>query len=224
MKKVMVITWGSDGLGKACAEYFMKEYQVVVLSRSCEKIQILITNGSIERFECDITDPTIVKQSIKSIIEKYDRIDVLINNAWFWIEGSLVDCSDEDIKSTIDSNLLGQIYVTKYSIPHFKLSKGLIININSQSWLYKKSERSVYHASKWGMTWFGKSISDELKPEWIRVTNLHPGKIDTWFFEKQWIIKDRTISIQPHDLVVMINFIVTLDPKYSIPEFGIDNM
>jgi NADP-dependent 3-hydroxy acid dehydrogenase YdfG len=223
-KKVMIITWWSDGLGKVCAECFMKEYQVVILSRSCDKIQALIDNWSIVWFACDITDSSSVQSAISLIISQFGRIDVLINNAWFWIQWKLIDCDDDAIKTTLEVNLLGQIYMTKYCISHLEKTKWIIININSKSSLYTKAERSVYHASKWWMRWFGNSITQELQPLWIRVTTIHPDAIRTWFFEKQWINKNLSKSIEPIEIVKMIEVVLGFDPKYTIPEFGIDNM
>ena len=155
MKKTIVITGGSDGLGKTLAESLSKENNVIILATNEDKLKLVANDNSCKYKVCDVSDYTEVEKTITEIITENNKIDVLVNNAGLWIQEEL-DTNDSDrIKSVIEVNLLGTINVSKAVIPSMKENKdGLIININSQAGINHKAERVVYNASKWGVTGF----------------------------------------------------------------------
>ena len=109
MGKVIVITGGSDGLGKALASYLSKDNDVIIIATNEEKLSYVANENGCEYKVCDVKDYTLVESTIKDIINKYGKIDVLINNAGLWIQGEL-DSNDSDrINSVVDVNLLGVI-------------------------------------------------------------------------------------------------------------------
>ena len=225
MKKVIVITGGSDGLGKALAEFLSEKNDVIILSPSKDKLADVASTLNCDYQVCDVTDYKNVEESISKIINKYSIIDVLINNAGLWIQEELTKNDSADIKSVIEVNLLGTIYVTKAVIPAMKDNQdGLIININSQAGINFKAERTVYNASKWGVTGFTKSIQPELAGYGIRVTDVFPGMMKTNMFSKMNIEKDMGRALDTKEVARLVQFLIDTPADVAIPEIGIKNI
>jgi NADP-dependent 3-hydroxy acid dehydrogenase YdfG len=122
---------------------------------------------------------------LNKISKKYKKIDVLINNAGIWIDGSLENNEYSEITASIDTNLKGQIFLTKAALPLLrKTNKALIVNTISDAGKTVRKELSVYNASKWGLEGFAGAMREELKEETIKIINVYPGGVDTPFFEK----------------------------------------
>ena len=225
MKKTIVITGGSDGLGKTLTETFSKENNVIILATNEEKMKLVSENNNCSYKICDVSNYDIVEKTINEILKEYNKVDVLINNAGLWIQEEL-DVNDSNrIKEVIDVNLLGTINVSKAVIPSMKENKdGLIININSQAGINHKAERVVYNASKWGVTGFSKSLQDEVAKYGIRVSNVMPGMMKTDMFNKLNIKKNMANGIDTKDVARLIKFIIDTPKEVMIPEVGIKNI
>jgi len=225
MKKTIVITGGSDGLGKSLTESLSKENDIIVIATNEEKLKRVANDNNCKYKVCDISNYNIVEKIINEIISEYKKIDVLINNAGIWIQEEL-DVNDYDrIQDVINVNLLGTINVSKAVIPNMKQNKnGLIININSQAGINHKAERVVYNASKWGVTGFSKSLQDELAKYGIRVTDVMPGMMKTDMFNKMNIIKNMDNGLDTSEVVRLIQFIIDTPSNVMIPEVGIKNI
>lgn len=221
-KKIVLITGGSDGLGKAIAKRLSPKYQVVILSPSAEKLKITAEEIGCDYMVADVSHYMGMVKSVAKLISKYRRLDCLINNAGLWIEGELENNDFERIEKVIKVNNLGVIFTSKAVIPHMKKQKsGLIININSQGGFYAKSERAVYSATKWGITGFTKSLQPELARYGIGVTGIYPGGMKTKMFEKAGAKKDSKDLLEPDEVAKVIEFLLSLDPTTVLPEIGI---
>ena len=237
MNKTIVITGGSDGLGKTLTETFSKENNVIIIATNEEKMNLvskenkfLLLRATIAEDEQRRLENIVIKKNqennaLKELIEEYKKIDVLINNAGLWIQEEL-DTNDSDrIKSVIEVNLLGTINVSKAVIPSMKANKdGLIININSQAGINHKAERVVYNASKWGVTGFSKSLQDEVAKYGIRVTDVMPGMMKTEMFSKMNIEKNMANGLDTKEVARLIQFIIDTPSDVMIPEVGIKNI
>ena len=223
--KTIVITGGSDGLGKTLTETFSKENNVIILATNEEKMNSVANENNCSYKVCDVSNYERVEKAIREIIEEYNKIDVLINNAGLWIQEEL-DTNDSDrIKSVIEVNLLGTINVAKAVIPFMKENKdGLIININSQAGINHKAERVVYNASKWGVTGFSKSLQDEVAKYGIRVTDVMPGMMKTEMFSRMNIEKNMANGLDTKEVARLIQFIIDTPSDIMIPEVGIKNI
>ncbi|MFR0823192.1 MAG: SDR family oxidoreductase [Clostridia bacterium] len=225
MKKVIVITGGSDGLGKALAEELSKENSVIILATNEEKLKSVAIKNNCKCKVCDVADYETVEKNINEIISEFRRIDILINNAGLWIQEELDSNDSKRINSVVDVNLLGVINCSKAVIPIMKENKdGLIININSQAGINHKAERTVYNATKWGVTGFSKSLQDEVAKYGIRVTNVMPGMMKTDMFNKMNIQKNMANGIDTQEVVRLIKFIIDTPSDVMIPEVGIKNI
>lgn len=225
MGKTIVITGGSDGLGRTLAEQFSKENNVIILATNEEKLKNVANANSCTYKVCDVSDYNLVEKCFSDIINEYQKIDVLINNAGLWIQEEL-DFNDSDrIHSVVDVNLLGVINCSKAVIPYMKKNKdGLIVNINSQAGINHKAERVVYNATKWGVTGFSKSLQDEVAKYGIRVTNVMPGMMKTDMFSKLNIEKNMANGVDTKEVARLIKFIIDTPADVMIPEVGIKNI
>lgn len=225
MKKTIVITGGSDGLGKTLTEVLAKENNVIILATNEEKMKLVAEENNCSYKICDISNYGIVEKIISGIIDEYSKIDVLINNAGLWIQEELDTNDAGRIKSVIEVNLLGTINVSKAVIPFMKANRdGLIININSQAGINHKAERTVYNASKWGVTGFSKSLQDEVAKYGIRVTDVMPGMMKTHMFSKPNISKNMENGLDTKEVARLIQFIIDTPKDVMIPEVGIKNI
>ena len=225
MGKVILITGGSDGLGRTLTESLSQENDVIILATNEQKL-IEVANSNNCNYEvCDVSNYKLVEKSIKKIIDNFGRIDVLINNAGLWIQEELELNDSGRINSVVDVNLLGVINCSKAVIPIMKNNKeGLIININSQAGINHKAERVVYNATKWGVTGFSKSLQDEVAKYGIRVTNVMPGMMKTNMFKKMNIQKNMDNGLDKKEVARLIKFIIDTPSDVMIPEVGIKNI
>ena len=133
MKKVIVITGGSDGLGKSIAKE-LSDNDVIILARDYDKLEKAAEELDCDFMTCDVTNPDNIEKTIKSILDKYGKIDVLINNAGVWLAGDITENDYDKISTCIDVNTKGPIYMTKAVLPSmYERKEGLIINVCSQA-------------------------------------------------------------------------------------------
>lgn len=225
MKKTVVITGGSDGLGKALTRDLSKENHVVIIARDEEKCIKAAQEFHCTYKLCDVRDYDAVFVTMREIEAEFHKIDVLVNNAGLWIQGELDDNDSDRIHSVADVNFLGVIYCAKAVIPVMKKQHdGLIINMNSQAGISHKAERVVYNATKWGITGFTKSLQDEVAKYGIRVTDVMPGKMKTDFFNKVNIHKDMADGLDVKEVSRLVQFIIDTPRDVMIPQVGIKNI
>ena len=221
----ILITGGSEGLGKRLAESLSNDNNVIIIATNEEKLKEVAKQINCNYKVCDVKKYSFVEDAVDEIINEFGKIDVLINNAGLWIQEEL-DLNDPDrIHSVVDVNLLGVINCSKAVIPSMKQNHdGLIININSQAGINHKAERTVYNATKWGVTGFTKSLQDEVAKYGIRVTNVMPGMMKTEMFSKLNIEKNMANGIDTKEVARLINFILDTPKDVIITEVGIKNI
>lgn len=219
--KTIVITGGSDGLGKVLAETLSADNNVIILARNKAALHKVAVETGCEWHACDVKDFQQVAEVMGKIAEKHGEIDVLLNNAGVMINGDLVDTSYEDIENVITTNTLGSIYAAKAVLEYMKPQKsGLIINVISQSGLNARANRSIYNASKFALTGFTKALQQETAQYGVRVTGFYPGTIKTDFFAKGGI-EMKGPAISSDDAVRAIQYMLSLSEDVVIPELGI---
>ena len=185
MSKVIVITGGSEGLGKAIAKRLIKDNKIIIISNNEEKLKKTATEIQCDYVVCDVTNYKQIENAIDTILKKYINIDILINNAGVWLEGDLTENTFEKISNCIDVNTKGPIYMTKAVLPNmYKNKSGLIINVSSQASFDNDDYSIVYNASKWAMRGFNRSIQRDISKKGVKVTGFYPGFMQTNLFKK----------------------------------------
>jgi len=183
--KVVIVTGGSSGIGKALAEVFGKNgSKVVITGRNsanlAEASQELTTKG-IDNMAF-VGDVSVEKENellVKAVIEKYGTIDILINNAGMSMRALFADADLSVIKKLMDVNFYGTVYATKYALPHIMKSKGSIVGISSIAGHRGLPGRIGYSASKFAMHGFLESLRTELLKSGVHVLLACPGFIAT---------------------------------------------
>ena len=180
---VVVVTGASRGIGREIAKNLAQKGNRVIANynKSEEQAQSLQNeNVNIEIYKADVSKREEVKQMIEYVVNKYGKIDVLINNAGVSDNKVFTDVTDEDWKRVIDTNLYSAFCTTQEVIPNMIHNKnGCIINISSIWGIVGASCETIYSVAKAGMDAMTKSLAKELGPCNIRVNSIAPGIIDT---------------------------------------------
>ncbi|TGN08358.1 SDR family NAD(P)-dependent oxidoreductase [Leptospira ilyithenensis] len=184
MKKVVILTGAGGGIGITTAKELQKEGYLLCLTdlpKSLESLKKnhpeLIKEASL--FPCDIRDLKQIKKTIKSVIAKFGKIDILINNAGVMRPEGFIETSYEEIEEQIQVNLFGTIYFTKECFPFLKVSQGKIIIISSLAGVVPAPNHSIYSATKFALRSLSLSLGLELKSHGIGVVSVLPGTIDS---------------------------------------------
>jgi short-subunit dehydrogenase len=219
--KHIVITGGSDGIGKALAKSLVPDFQVTLLARDSEKLKELAAELNCEFVVCDVRKLGDVKAAFTEIRSRQGAIDILINNAGVIVNGDLTDTSYETIEAVMGTNATGAIFVTKACLEIMKpRKKGLIVNVISTAGITAKPSRSVYNASKWAMTGFTKAIQEEAAEYGVRVTGFYPGTVKTDLFKKAGLDINGP-ALETSQIVKTIRFAIDADDTMIFPELGV---
>jgi NAD(P)-dependent dehydrogenase (short-subunit alcohol dehydrogenase family) len=190
--KVVLITGGSRGIGKAISELFVAEgAHVIITSKNLKKLERTAKEIGCSFFvQADIKKEKEVKNVINQIIRKFGRIDILVNNAGILPEQKqLHQINEKDWNEIIDVNLTGQFRFTKAVIPHMKKNGGSIINISSDAGLkaFENFYADAYVASKAAIIMLTKSWALEYATNNIRVNCICAAVVDTEMTNSFWL-------------------------------------
>lgn len=180
---VILVTGASRGIGREIAKSLAEKGNQVIANynKSEEQAQSLKEeNKNIDIFKADVSKRNEVKKMVEYIINKYGKIDVLINNAGIAESKLFTDVTDEDWNKVINTNLYSTFCVTQEVLPNMiHNKKGCIINISSVWGIVGASCETIYSIAKAGINGMTKSLAKELGPSNIRVNSIAPGIIDT---------------------------------------------
>lgn len=183
MEKVVLITGASRGIGREIAKNLsQKGYKIIANYNKSEEQakQLEKESSNIEKYKADVSKRQEVQEMIKYIIEKYGKIDVLINNAGISSTNLFTEVTDKEWDLIINNNLYSAFCVTQEVVPYMINKKqGCIINISSVWGMVGASCETIYSIAKAGIDGMTKSLSKELGLSNIRVNSIAPGIIDT---------------------------------------------
>ncbi len=180
MKKVVLITGASSGIGKQTALLLIQQGLIVYGSaRRLEKMQDLKEAG-VRLLHMDVTDDASMRKGVQEIIETEKRIDVLVNNAGYGSYGALEDVPVSEAKYQFDVNVFGLARLIQLALPHMRSQKsGRIINVSSIGGKIGEPHGAWYHAAKFAVEGLSDSLRMELKQFGIDVVVIEPGGIKT---------------------------------------------
>ena len=222
--KIILISGASKGIGKHMAIQLAKSGHTVIANYNNSELSAIEMqnnlkqkNINIDIFKADVSKNIEIKQMVDYVLNKYKKIDVLINNAGISQTKLFTDITDEDWNKMINTNLYSCFKLTQYCLPNMIHNKsGCIINISSMWGQVGASCESLYSITKAGIDAMTKSLAKELGPSGIRVNAISPGFIDTEmnkYYSKedvQNIINDTPLEKvgQPSDILKCAKWLI----------------
>lgn len=179
--KVVIITGGSSGIGKACAEVFGKEgAKIVITGRNEVKLKdttSILTAQDIEvlYLVSDVSKEEDNQKMIDDTVKHFGKIDILINNAGISMRALFNDLDISIIQKVMDINFFGSVYATKYALPYILKTKGSIVGISSIAGYRGLPARTGYSASKFALNGFLEALRTELLHSGVHVLTACPG-------------------------------------------------
>lgn len=186
MDKVVLITGASSGIGKETALLFQtKNWKVAATMRSPEKAADLQRIADIECIKLDVTDVDSIKSAINETLEKFGRIDAVVNNAGYGLVGPFEASTQEQIEKQFQTNVFGLMNVCREILPYFREQKrGTIVNVASMGGRITFPLYSLYHATKWAVEGFSEALQYEVREFGIKIKIIEPGPIKTEFYDR----------------------------------------
>lgn len=232
--KVVLITGSSRGLGRSIAISFAKEGANVIINYKSSKkeaealYEIISTYG--QEYMCiqaDVSKEDEVKSMIEQIIEKYGRIDILINNAGIAFDNEFEDREVSDWKDTLDTNLIGVFLTSKYAGKYMKNQEyGKIVNISSTNGIDTTYTYSIdYDASKAALINLTRNLAIEFSPN-VNVNAVAPGWIDTEMnndLPKEYLKEEKSKILvkrfaEPEEIANVVLFLASEKSRYIVGE------
>ncbi|WP_027880233.1 SDR family oxidoreductase [Mesoflavibacter zeaxanthinifaciens] len=187
--KVALITGGSKGIGYGIAYALMQQgVNVAITSRSAESAQKAagqlnadVSTAKAIGLEADVRQLESQQQAVKTTVETFGQLDIVIANAGLGHFGSIEDLTSQQWNEVIDTNLTGVFNSIKASVDALKVSKGYYITISSLAGTNFFAGGSAYNASKFGVTGFTQAVMLDLRKYGIKVSTIMPGSVSTYF-------------------------------------------
>jgi NAD(P)-dependent dehydrogenase (short-subunit alcohol dehydrogenase family) len=223
-KKIVLVTGGAQGLGRAICTALADEHQVVIGDIQEEKAKALAeklqNDGRDATFmRLNVADEESVQEVYFNIVEKYGRLDVVVNNAGIDVTKSIAALTVNEWDRVMAVNLRGPFLMAKFAFPIMASQKsGHIINVVSTACLRAWTEASVYHASKWGLRGFTQALFAEARQHNIKVTAVIAGGMKTPFLLDRFPDIDQTKLQDPENVANNIKYIIQGPQETAIPE------
>ena len=184
MKRVVIVTGGTNGIGLSCSRKFLQEGDKVVYLGRHQKDEVdaeLASLGEATFVRADVAVQADCEAAVAAAIERYGRVDVLVNVAGIVGERqAFCDIDLDNVRAVIETNLMGTIYMGRFVAPHMaEQHSGVIVNVGSICGHMANTENIAYHASKGGVAMLTKAEARELAPYGVRVVEVAPGWVHT---------------------------------------------
>lgn len=184
-RKIWFVTGASKGMGLALVKLLLaKGHTVAATSRNAQAMshQIKGYTNTFLPLEMDLTSDESVRKAIQQTVERFGRLDVVVNNAGFAFVGSLEEMTDQEFRYALDVNLFGTVNVIRAAMPYLRQQRrGRIINIASAGGYVAVANLGSYAASKFAMVGLTESLAAEIKPLGVYATVVLPGSFRTQF-------------------------------------------
>lgn len=216
--KVVYITGGSKGIGYGIAKVLLEQgAKVAITSRHLKAAEeaaksLGADSSTVLPLESDVSSMQSEIAAVKAVTDHFGKLDVLVANAGIGHFASIETLTEEEWKSTIDTNLTGVFNSVKASIESLKETKGYIITIASLAGTNFFANGSAYNASKFGLVGFTQAVMLDLRQYGIKVTTIMPGSVATHFNNHTPNDADAW-KIQPEDVGQMVADLLSMHPR-----------
>lgn len=222
--KVCIVTGSGSGIGKAAAIQFAREGGKVAVvdlneAHGNQTVQEISAAGGEAIFaKCNVGEPAEIRAAVNAAMQKWGRIDVVVNDAAMMTFVPIVDLPEDDWDKVLNVNLRSVFLFCKYSVPHMPPG-GAIVNISSVH--AHETTRNVvpYATSKGGMEAFTRGFSEEIAPKKIRINCVAPGAVDTPMLWNNPNIKSGVEKVEgavgkPEDIAAAVCFLAAPEARF----------
>lgn len=227
--KVALVTGAGSGLGEATARALARAGCSVACIDVNEEAVARVSRDLIDfdvesvSMPCDVRDEAAVFETVGSVIEHFERLDFIVNNAAIDHTVSIEEMTVQQWDDVIDINLRAPFLFAKAALPIMReQGGGHIINIASTAATRAWGNASAYHASKWGLVGFSRGLGVEGRPDGIKTTTVIPGGMRTHFFDRfveQGIPMPEEANLQdPENVADVIVYALSMPPQTSLQE------
>jgi NAD(P)-dependent dehydrogenase (short-subunit alcohol dehydrogenase family) len=225
LARVILITGGAGGIGRATGERFAAGGDVVV---SADRSPDALAELGGDSIVVDVARVADCERMVSETVQRHGRLDVLVNCAGVWVEGPTAEMTEEQWDRTIDVNLKGTFFACRFAIAHLEGTGGSIVNLSSDAGLVGTVETAIYNASKGGVSLLTRSLALELAPRGVRVNAVCPNDVDTPMLAGQardyggddpdgylaallanYPQQDRSRFIRPEEIAVLIVYLAS---------------
>jgi NAD(P)-dependent dehydrogenase (short-subunit alcohol dehydrogenase family) len=208
-QKVAIVTGSSSGIGYETSLMLARNgfltYATMRNLNKSENIKSVAANENlpIRITQLDVTDDVSVRNAVQAILSETGRIDVLVNNAGYVLDGAFEDLAMDEIKAQYETNVFGLIRTTQAVLPTMRKQKsGIIVNISSGAGRFGYPGGSAYISSKFAVEGLSESMSYELEPFGIRMVIVEPGVIKTNIFNSVVVAKKSQDPNSPYSQIM----------------------
>ena len=180
--RVVLVTGASSGIGRATALALSRAgAKVAVGARRTDRLDSLAEEapGDVVALELDVTDPGSVNRAVAAAIDRFGRLDALVNNAGLMQSGMILGADTREWVRMVETNLLGSMYAVHAALPHLIETQGAIVQVSSTSGRIASLGSGVYAATKFGISAFSEALRQEVTGRGVRVILIEPGFVDT---------------------------------------------
>jgi NAD(P)-dependent dehydrogenase (short-subunit alcohol dehydrogenase family) len=183
MSKIWFVTGSSRGLGRKFVEAALaRGDQVAASARRTVDLEDLVESygDAILPVELDVTDRRSAFEAVERAVERFGRLDVIVNNAGYALIGAVEELSEEQLRDQLETNLFGAVWVIQAVLPHLRKQRsGHIVQVTSAAGLFSMPLGGGYHASKWALEGLNDALAQEVADFGIKVTIIEPGGFAT---------------------------------------------
>lgn len=182
MKKIVLITGASSGIGRACAQRLASAGWTVLGTSRRASARADIEGIGAEFVQLDVSDAAAIQAAIDGAVERHGRLDALVANAGIGVNGCFEDIDEAQIRQVFEVNVFGAMGSARAALPHLRASRGRLVVISSIAGRRSAPGSSIYNASKFAIEGWGEGLRFELAPLGVPVVLIQPGPTESGFF------------------------------------------